>query len=93
MIQQRARDTVALYREHFLGKGHMSNIDPVTYYSQALSYLGEGFDVYFQFTADKLDAKPNGGAMKARFASVEDLVTEVTRRVRETAGRYENPYF
>ena len=91
-IRGRAIEVIRLYREHFLGKPHMSNVDPISYYSQAVSMLGEGFDAMIQISADKIDAKPNG-VLKARFASVEDYMTEVTRRARETAERFESRYY
>ena len=81
-----------LYREHFLGKGHHSNIDPISYYSQAVMLLGEGFDASIQIATDKIDAKPNG-TLKARFANVEDYMTEVTRRARASAERFESRYY
>ena len=91
-IRNRAREVVNLYRQYFLGKGHMANVDPITYYSQALTLLGEGFDAWRQVAADKIDAKPNGG-LKARFASVDDFMAEVTRRSREATQRFDNRYW
>ncbi len=91
-IRARAQEVVRLYREHFLGKGHFSNVDPINYYSQAVTLLGEGFDAYVQLSADKIDAKPNG-ALKARFASMDDYMVEVTRRAREAGQRFESRYY
>ena len=91
-IKQRARDVIRLYREHFLGKGFFSNTDPITYYSQAVTMLGEGFDALIGLSADKIDAKPNG-QLKARFMNMDDYMTEVTRRARETAQKYESRYY
>lgn len=91
-MKQRCREVIALYRAHFLGKGHVSNVDPITYYSQANTILGQGFDSYIQISSDKFDAKPNG-VLKARFASTEDMVTEVSHRARDSAQRFESRYF
>ena len=67
-------------------------MDPITYYSQAASLLGIGFDALIQISADKIDAKPNG-QLKARFASMDDYMVEVTRRARESAQRFESRYY
>lgn len=90
-IKTRAREVIRLYREHFLGKGHFTNADPLQYYAQALQLLGEGFDVTFQFSADKIDAKPNG-TMKARFANTDDLLTEMTKRIKDQTVPLEHRY-
>jgi glycosyltransferase involved in cell wall biosynthesis/SAM-dependent methyltransferase len=91
-IRGRAKEVIRIYRENFLGKGHLANVDPITYYSQAVSLLGEGFDAMIQISADKFDAKPNG-ALKARFANMDDYLVEVTRRARESAQRFESRYY
>jgi hypothetical protein len=54
--------------------------------------LGEGFDAYIQLSADKIEAKPNG-ALKARFANMDDYMVEVTRRARDAGQRFESRYF
>ena len=91
-IRARAAEVIKLYREHFLGKGHFSNVDPISYYSQAVTLLGEGFDASIQIATDKIDARPNG-TLKARFASVDDYMIEVTRRAKESAQRFESRYY
>ncbi len=91
-IKARARQTIAIWREHFKGKQHFSNIDPISYYSQAVALLGEGFDMHLSVSADKIDAKPNG-ALKARFANMDDAMVEVDRRARETVQPFTNPYY
>lgn len=91
-IRERAQRVVDLYRKHFAGKGFMSNIDPLSYYSQAVAILGQGFDVAFQLTTDKIEAKPNGGMLRARFANKEDFMVEVTRRANEAVARFESKY-
>ncbi len=92
IIRERAHRVIAIYREHFLGKGHFTNVDPISYYSQAVTLLGQGFDAFLQVTADKFDAKPNG-ALKARFASSEDFMTEVTRRAKDVSRPFESRYW
>ena len=91
-IRGRATEVIRLYREHFLGKGFFSNVDPLSYYSQAVTLLGEGFDALIQISADKIDAKPNG-ALKARFMNMDDYMVEVTRRARASAERFGSRYY
>lgn len=95
-IIAQCEEVVRIYREHFLGKGHFTNSDPLEYYSQAVGILsarnGKGFDFAFSLSADKVEAKPNG-VVKARFASVNDLVVEVSRRAKDAAEPFEHRYF
>jgi len=91
-MKERCRQAIALYRKYFIGKGFFANIDPHTYYSQALGMLGEGFDLHLAIAADKIQAKPNG-ALQGRFASVEEAITEATRRIKEAAGQFDNKYY
>ena len=88
----RCREVIKIYREHFLGKGHFTNVDPIQYYSQANAILGEGFDTAFQLGADKVTA-PINGVVKVRFASTEDFVTELSHRARESSQRFESRYW
>ena len=97
-IRRRCRETIQIYREHFLGKGHFTNADPLQYYSQAVGLMasttGEGIDFAFQVAADKHNAESKlNGAVKARFATVEEAVTEITHRVREAAEPYNRAYY
>lgn len=91
-IQQNCREVVELYRKHFLGKGHFTNVDPIEYYSQANAILGQGFDAVISISVDKVDAKPNGST-KARFATQEDFVADVTNRARDAAAPMETRYW
>ena len=97
-ILERCRETIAIYREHFLGKGHFTNADPLQYYSQAVGLMasttGEGIDFAFQVAADKMDAGSKlNGVIKARFASLEDAETDILHRVREAAGPFNRAYY
>jgi len=97
-ILQRCRETIDLYREHFLGKGHFTNSDPLQYYSQAVGLLasttGEGIDFAFQMAADKMDASGKlNGVVKARFANIEDAQAEIMHRVRDVAEPYSRAYY
>ncbi len=97
-IRNRCRETIAIYREHFLGKGHFTNSDPLVYYSQAVGLMasttGEGIDFAFQVAADKMDAgKRLNGVTAARFASLEDAEAEILHRVREAAEPYNRAYY
>ena len=97
-ILERCRETIAIYREYFLGKGHFTNSDPLQYYSQAVGLMasttGEGIDFAFQIAADKMDASGKiNGTVKARFASVEDAEAEILHRVRDVAEPYNRAYY
>ncbi len=91
-IKQNCEEVVELYRKHFLGKGHFTNVDPIEYYSQANAVLAQGFDSNFSIAVDKVDARANGST-KARFASVEDFVAEITNRARDAAAPMETRYW
>ena len=91
-IEANCREVIELYRRHFLGKGHFTNVDPIEYYSQANAVLAQGFDTNFSIAVDKVDARPNG-ATKARFASAEDFVLELTTRARDAAAPLETRYW
>lgn len=86
-IKTRARETINLWREHFRGKAHYANLDPITYYSQANQLLGHGFDAFISLSADKLDAKQNGH-LKVRFANEEDYMIEVNQRAKDAVAPY-----
>lgn len=74
------RETVHLYREHFLGKPGYVNIDSIQYYSQALRILGEGVDVVFDINACRDgDPAPLSGS-SLRFACKDDLMAELQWR-------------
>ena len=97
-IRRRCAETIAIYREHFLGKGHFTNSDPLQYYSQAVGLMasttGEGIDFAFQVAADKMDASGKlNGTTKARFASLEDAEAEILHRVREAAEPFNRAYY
>lgn len=92
VIRARAQQTINIWRDHFKGKQHFSNIDPITYYSQANALLGAGFDMLLSLSADKIDAKPNG-SLKVRFADMEDALAEVERRTRDAVHPFVQPYY
>lgn len=89
-IHQRCRQTIELYRKHFLGLGNYLQTDSVQYYSQALQMLGEGFEMAFQLAASKDVAQLNG-VTRVRFASLEEAEKEIGFRVRDAAGQVANP--
>lgn len=88
----RCEKVIALYREHFSGKGTMTNVDPLNYYSQACGMLGLGFDAHINLAADKYSAKPNGG-IQARFANREDYMAELTRRANDAVSQFDREYY
>ena len=91
-IKAKARETRELYRKYFLGKPHYMNSDSLQYYSDANTVLGEGFDVVIQLDADKFDAKPTPPA-HYRYASKEDLLADLSRRVSDKVDVFEKPYY
>lgn len=91
-MRELCQEVVDIYREHFLGKGHFTNVDPIAYYSQAAQVLGDGFSMGFQVAADKFQAKPNG-ALVVHFSSTEDAVKEITWRVKSAAQPFEGRYY
>ena len=92
IIRERARTVIDTYRKYFLGKGHFTNVDPLAYYSQAVTLLGEGFEVAFQVNADKVSA-PLNGATTARFLTTEDALIELNHRTRGAVQPFESKYF
>ena len=91
-IKERARTVIDTYRQYFLGKGHFTNVDPLSYYSQAVTLLGEGFEVAFQVSADKIEAKHNGVEV-ARFMNTEDALAELTHRTRNAVQPFESRHY
>lgn len=92
-IEQRCREVIRLYREYFLGKKVYMGADSLQYYSDALSILGEGAEVAFQFDASKDTADPNAGVARYRFASRDDFVIEITKRVDDKFSVIEDPNY
>jgi hypothetical protein len=91
-VRAKCRETIELYREHFLGKGRPTNCDGLPFYSEALEVLGEGFEAAFQVEADKRQAKPNG-VQRFRFASTEDLQAELARNATEKARHFDSRWW
>jgi glycosyltransferase involved in cell wall biosynthesis/SAM-dependent methyltransferase len=91
-VRAKCREVVELYRKHFLGKGAYMNTDSLTYYSDALSVLGEGFEAVISFDADPVDAK-GGEVQRYRFANKEDFMAEWTRRVSEKIEPFDNEWY
>lgn len=91
-IEAKCREVIALHREYFLGKPSFTNSDSVSYYSEALKILGEGFDVVFQVDADKENAVMNG-ASHYRFANQEEFMTELNMRAKAKTGQFDSKYW
>lgn len=94
-IRARAEEVKKLYRQHFLDKPALVAIDTLQYYTQALQILGEGIDVSFDFQAqrDGVGDQFNGHGTKARFASAEEAVKEISRRVSDKLRPYDNSWW
>jgi glycosyltransferase involved in cell wall biosynthesis len=88
-MRQLCRETVALYREHFLGRKGPPGSDSLEYYSDALTVLGEGFEAAFQLSADKTRAHAKG-VERYRFASADDLRALLNQMVIDTASRFDS---
>jgi glycosyltransferase involved in cell wall biosynthesis len=91
-IRARAEETIALYRQYFLGKPGYLNVDSLQYYSQAVGVLGRGFEVAFQIAAGKDSANPNG-TEKYRYDTREDFETDIMRRAREVVSPFASAWY
>lgn len=83
-MKVRAEETKNIFRKYFLGKPSHLNSDSLTYYSQALEVLGEGFEISFDIAAarDGIGDQLNGGT-RARFASFEEVNSELSWRLKD----------
>ena len=86
-----AEENRQLYKEFMVGRNDYLHIDPTPYLAQALRVLNRGIDVSFNVGAgrDGQDVPLNGGGIAGRFESVDDAVTEITQRVRQSMAPYE----
>jgi glycosyltransferase involved in cell wall biosynthesis/SAM-dependent methyltransferase len=91
-VTAKCRETVGLFRAHFLGRRTQWTRDSSEYYSEALAILGEGFEAVFQIETDKSQAVPNG-VRRQRFASAEDFYAELKRVAIEKAKRFDSPWW
>jgi glycosyltransferase involved in cell wall biosynthesis/SAM-dependent methyltransferase len=87
-IKQRCEEVIEMYRKHFRGKETYSGVNTLQYYSQACDILGLGAAVGFQIAAAREGMPPLNGAKVYRFATMEDLESEMLRLTRETASQY-----
>jgi hypothetical protein len=91
-IRSHLREVVGLYRKYFLGKPGYTNSDSRQYYSEALTMLGEGFEVAWSIEADKVSAKANG-TMTYRYATQEDLLEDMNRIARDKTNAFGARYY
>lgn len=92
-IADRAEKIVALYREHFIGrKSGLFGIDPIEYYSEAVTVLGGGVEVSFdvQVARDGLGDQMKGRPVM-RFASMDDAQAELAGRLAEKLRPFGHP--
>lgn len=80
-IERRCREVIDLHQRYFVGKNIYMGADSLQYYSDALTILGEGFEVAWQFDASREMADPSIGSVRCRFATKDDFMAESTRRV------------
>jgi hypothetical protein len=76
------RDTIDLFRRHFLGTTFPMTSNALEYYSEALGILNEGFDACIDLYVGDAFSKPVP-PRRLRFGSRADLVAEFDRLVRE----------
>jgi glycosyltransferase involved in cell wall biosynthesis len=91
-ISAKCHEVIDLFRKHFMGKKTFTNADSLTYYSDALKVLGEGFDAAFQIETDKENAVING-THHYRFANQEDFLTELTARARDKTAAFNSQWW
>jgi glycosyltransferase involved in cell wall biosynthesis/SAM-dependent methyltransferase len=92
-MKEMAREVTTLYRKYFHGKSMFLASDPLDYYTQAMTILGEGIEVAFNLDAAKKGAHLNGGAVVARFKDGEEAEVEIVKRLRERTGPLTSVYF
>lgn len=85
-------DAVRLYKENFLGHTSFANVDSLQWYTQALIYLGRGFEVTYGLSAGPDSAKTV--EMKTgRFDTLEDFQAELNLQAKGRAAVYEHEYY
>ena len=90
-VRARCLETIDLWRKYFRGKAGYMNADTISYYSDANRILQQGFEFKFEFAAGKDGTPPNGsGPTTYRFATMEDLQTEMAWRSQDAAGAVAN---
>ncbi len=82
--------TVKLYRENFCGKAIYMSDEAMKYYSDACRLLGLGAEVVFAVNSQKAGT-PKPDLKACRFASVDDLVADLTVRARRAMEPFCNP--
>lgn len=88
------KETIQLFKKHFLGKQTMVGIESIEYYSQALKILGEGVDVSFNVDTSNSDARnPQQGTRNLRFASKEDFKIYMDSLISDKFDKFENEYY
>jgi len=91
-VRRRCEETIALYRQYFLGKPTYVGTDSLQYYSQACHVLGIGAEVAFTVAAAKTDVRPEPPTVY-RFATAEDLEKELAWRGREVIAPFVNEWW
>jgi glycosyltransferase involved in cell wall biosynthesis len=91
---ERARETVSIYREHFMGKPKYANVDGLSYYDQAMQVLGEGIEVQAAIGAKRDgigDDQPS--EFRGRFADADEAKIELTSRLEQKVKPLEGSIF
>lgn len=86
------RQVVKCYQDEFLGKPTMMSTDGLSFYSEALSILGQGLEYTFNIAAAPAGAHFNGDDITARFATKDDFMKYFDARVKANVVQYEGRY-
>ena len=95
VIRDRCEEVCRLYKEHFHAKAGYSNIDGLSYYSEALKILNRGIDVSWAFGASRagIGEQQPTGTITARFETIEEAQREITFRLSQKLDRFKGDYF
>ncbi len=92
-VTKLCQETIAIYREHFLGKGQQMGNDTLDYYSEAVRMLGTGMQVELKVAAqrDGVGEPVNGASIW--FASQEDALAEIAGRAKMATDPLAKPWW
>jgi glycosyltransferase involved in cell wall biosynthesis/2-polyprenyl-3-methyl-5-hydroxy-6-metoxy-1,4-benzoquinol methylase len=93
-IASHCQRAVDMYRKNFLGQSMLVHKEVVEYYSTALAFLGQGFEVSFVLAFDKQKAKLNGQQPTTiRFANGKDAEIYFSTIMRDHGKVFMSRYF
>lgn len=86
----KAQGVIDIYREHFCGKSIYMSEEALKYYSDACRVLGVGAEIALNLSANKT-GEPQIAPARYRYASVDDLQTDLETRAKQVMEPYCNP--